>query len=317
VNGATIVITRPFDFTAALKAFERWRVTCAGGLPVIIQGLLSAQIANPHDVSSGRYYFCAGDSVSPTLQKAFQAAFAPLCECYGATEVCPVCWNRPGQVRVGSLGRPCEDVAIRLFDSDKRDVKPGEVGEICVQAKHLMIGYWQDPDATAAAVQGGWFHTGDLARCDADGYYWFAGRKKEIIIRGGSNISPQEVEAILYEHPAVAEAAVVGRPDDVWGEVVVAHIVLRQGHVLNEADLIAFAKERIADYKTPEAIVFHSELPKSATGKIQRRALREMQQDANGDGQPCPRRGVSDARGFISPGQGNPSPFAPPRGCER
>jgi long-chain acyl-CoA synthetase len=280
VNGATIVITRPFDFTGALKAFERWRVTCAGGLPVIIQGLLSAQIANRHDVSSGRYYFCAGDSVSPTLQNAFQAEFGILCEGYGTTEVHPICSNKPDQIRVGSIGRACEDVAIRLVDSENRDVKPGEVGEICVQAKHLMTGYWQDPNATAAAMQDGWFHTGDLAHCDAEGYYWFAGRKKKIIIRGGSNISPQEVEAVLYEHTAVSEAAVVGRPDDVWGEVVIAHIVVLQGCVLSEADLIAFAKERIADYKTPEAIVFHSELPKSATGKIQRRALREMQQAA-------------------------------------
>jgi long-chain acyl-CoA synthetase len=278
VNGATLVITRPFDFSAALEAFARWGVTLTFGLPVIFQGLLAAQIANPQDVDSGRFYICGGDCVSPALQEAFQAEFAPLCEHYGATEISPVCWNRPGQIRVGSLGTPCEDVAIRLLDPDKCDVNPGEVGEICVQAEHLMTGYWQDPDATAAAIQDGWFHTGDLARCDADGYYWFAGRKKEIIIRGGSNISPQEVEAVLYEHPAVAEAAVVGRPDAVWGEVVVAHIVLRQGHVPNESYLIAFARKRIADYKTPEVIIFHSELPKSATGKIQRRALREMQQ---------------------------------------
>jgi long-chain acyl-CoA synthetase len=278
VNGATLVITRPFDFSAALEAFARWRVTLTFGLPIIFQGLLAAQIANPHDVSSGRFYLCGGDSVTPALQKAFQAEFDPLCEMYGATEISPVCWNRPSQIRVGSLGTPCEDVVIRLLDSENRDVKPGEVGEICVQAKHLMTGYWRDPDATAAAMQDGWFHTGDLAHCDADGYYWFGGRKKEIIIRGGSNISPQEVEAVLYEHPAVSEAAVVGRPDTVWGEVVVAHIVLRPGNVLNGPDLISFARERIADYKTPETVIFHSELPKSATGKIQRRALREMQQ---------------------------------------
>jgi long-chain acyl-CoA synthetase len=278
INGATTVITRPFDFSAALKAHTRWRVTYTIGLPVIFEGLLAAQIATPHDVSSGRFYFCGGDSVSPALQKAFRAAFAPICEAYGTTEIVPVCWNRPSEIRVGSLGTPAEGVAIRLLDSENRDVKLGEVGEICVQAKHLMTGYWQDPDATAAAIRDGWFHTEDLARCDADGYYWFAGRKKEIIIRGGSNISPQEVEAVLYEHPAVSEAAVVGRPDAVWGEVVVAHIVLRQGYLLNEPDLIAFARERIADYKTPEAIVFHAELPKSATGKIQRRTLREMEQ---------------------------------------
>jgi long-chain acyl-CoA synthetase len=140
-----------------------------------------------------------------------------------------------------------------------------------------MTGYWQDPDSTAWALRGGWFHTGDLARCDADGYYWFAGRKKEIIIRGGSNISPQEVEAAICEHPAVSEVGVVGRPDPVWGETVSAWVALRPGKAVAEADLIAFARERLADYKTPERIIFLSELPKGPSGKIQRRALREME----------------------------------------
>jgi long-chain acyl-CoA synthetase len=140
-----------------------------------------------------------------------------------------------------------------------------------------MTGYWQDPDSTASALRGGWFHTGDLAHCDADGYYWFAGRKKEIIIRGGSNISPQEVEAAICEHPAVGEVAVIGRPDPVWGETVTAWVVSRPGKAVAEADLIAFARDRLADYKTPERIIFVSELPKGPTGKIQRRALREME----------------------------------------
>jgi long-chain acyl-CoA synthetase len=160
-----------------------------------------------------------------------------------------------------------------LVDFDGRDVKSGDVGEICVQAPHLMIGYWQDPEATAAVVRNGCFHTGDLASCDKDGFYWFAGRRKEIIIRGGSNISPQEVEAVLYQHPAVGEAGVVGRPDHIWGAVVVAFVVLRSGQAVTEAELIAFARERLADYKTPENVIFRDELPKGPTGKIQRRAL--------------------------------------------
>jgi long-chain acyl-CoA synthetase len=136
-----------------------------------------------------------------------------------------------------------------------------------------MIGYWQDPDATTEAVRNGWFNTGDLATCDQDGFYWFAGRRKEIIIRGGSNISPQEVEAVLYQHPAVGEVGVVGRPDPIWGEVVVAFVALRSGQAATEAELIAFARNRLADYKTPECIVFRDTLPKGPTGKIQRRAL--------------------------------------------
>jgi long-chain acyl-CoA synthetase len=273
LNGATVVITRPFDFRGVLEAYGRWGCTYTVGLPVMFHGLLQAQTEMPQDMASGRFYFSGGDSASPALQEAFQAAFGPVCEAYGMTEIAPAAWNCPGHVRVGSIGQPGEGVAFRLVDSDDHDVKSGDVGEICVRGPHLMIGYWQDPDATTAAVRNGWFHTGDLARCDVDGFYWFAGRKKEIIIRGGSNISPQEVEAVLYQHPAVGEVGVVGRQDHVWGEVVVAFVALRSGQAVTEAELIAFARERLADYKIPVSVIFRAELPKGPTGKIQRRAL--------------------------------------------
>jgi len=278
LNGATVVITRPFEFEPVLRSFARWGSTYAAGLPVMLQGLLEAQIATPHDVSAGRFYFAGGDSVSPALQHASEPVLGAICEVYGATEIAPASWNRPGQVRVGSIGLPGDGVTFRLVDAAGREVEPGQVGEIYVRGPHLSVGYWQDPDATSAAFEDGWFHTGDLARCDAEGYYWFAGRKKEIIIRGGSNVSPQEVEVVLCDHPAVAEAAVVGRPDPVWGEAVAAHVVLRPHCAVTEAALIAFARERLADYKLPESVVFRSELPKGPTGKVQRRALRTTQQ---------------------------------------
>jgi long-chain acyl-CoA synthetase len=270
VHGATVVITRPFEVDSSLDAFARWNCTYTLGLPVIFESLLRAQIAVPRDVASGRFFFCGGDSVAPALQQAFSPVFAPICEVYGLTEVTPASWNRPGDVRVGSIGRPGDDVQFRLVDAETLPVTPGAVGEICIKAPHQMVGYWQD-----AGTGNGWFRTGDLARADTDGFYWFSGRKKEIIVRGGCNVSPQEVEGVFYEHPAVAEAAVVGRPHAFWGETVVAHIALRPGIRLDEQELIAFAKERLADYKTPEAVVFHSELPKGPTGKLQRRALRE------------------------------------------
>jgi long-chain acyl-CoA synthetase len=274
LNGATVVITRPFDFESVLQAYAKWSCTYTMGLPVVFHGLLQAYTEAPQDVASGRFYFCGGDSVPPALQEAFQPVLGTICEAYGMTEIAPASWNRPGDVRVGSIGRPGDGIAFRLVDSDGRDVQFGEVGEICLQGPHLMTGYWHDPDATRAAIRNGWFHTGDLARRDADGFYWFAGRKKEIIVRGGSNISPQEVEAVLYQHPAVSEVGVVGRPDHLWGEIVVAFVVLRSGQVATEAELIAFARNRLADYKTPENVIFRTELPKSPSGKIQRRALR-------------------------------------------
>jgi long-chain acyl-CoA synthetase len=278
LTGASIVITRPFEFEAVLRSFSRWGSTYVFGLPLMLQGLLEAQIATPHDVSAGRFYFAGGDSVSPALQRAAEPVLGTVCEAYGATEIAPASWNQPGQVRVGSIGLPGVGVRFRLVDAAGRDVEPGQMGEIYVRGPHLAVGYWQDPDATSAAFGDGWFHTGDLACCDAEGYYWFAGRKKEIIIRGGSNISPQEVEAVLCDHPAVAEAAVVGLPDPVWGEALAAYVVLRPQCGVTEAALIAFASERLADYKLPESVVFRSELPKGPTGKVQRRALRTKQQ---------------------------------------
>jgi long-chain acyl-CoA synthetase len=243
LNGATVVLLPRIEPMSVLQAFQRHRCTCTLGLPTQFHALAQAQSATPHDVSSGRFYFCGGDSVSPALQEAFERAMGrSVHEAYGATEAAPLIYNRPGRVRVGSMGQAAEGVRIRLLDSEGRDVALGEVGEICIQSAVLMIGYWNDPEATTNAIRDGWFHTGDLARCDADGYYWFAGRTKQIIIRGGSNVSPQEVESVLVEHPLIREAAVIGRPDRVWGEIVVAYVVLQAGQSLTDEELIAFAR---------------------------------------------------------------------------
>lgn len=275
VNGTTTVITQPFDFDGALNAFERWRATYIVTLPVILQCLLKRQTESPRDLSSARLIFGGGDSVTPALQQAFARSIAPIWEIYGATEITPAAWNRPGEVRDGSIGKPGKGIEFRLADEHGSEVRPGCVGEIYVRGPQMAIGYWRDPEAARSVFRNGWFRSGDLAACDADGFYWFAGRKKEIIIRGGSNISPQEVEAALCEHSAVAEAGVVGRKDALWGEIVIAHVALRPGEQLEEQELLTFARERLADYKVPAAVIFHSELPKGATGKIQRRALRD------------------------------------------
>jgi long-chain acyl-CoA synthetase len=277
-NGATTVITRPFEFQNSLDAIAQWNCTYLFGLPVMFRLLLEAQLSAPRNVSSARSCFCGGDSVQPALQNAFQRSFSHICEAYGATEITPMAWNRPGEIRVGSIGKPGDRIELRLADSRGNDVEAGQVGEIYVRGPQLTKGYWQDAEATTAAFDRGWFRTGDLAHMDSDGYYWFAGRKKEIIIRGGSNVSPQEVEAVLHEHPSVAEVAVVGRPHPIWGETVVAHVVLQPAQQLEESELIAFARERLAEYKLPETVVFRSDLPKSPTGKIQRRELRGEQQ---------------------------------------
>lgn len=278
LNGATVAIAPALDPGAILETFERWRGTYTIALPASLHNLVQAQMTAPRDVSSGRTYFSGGDSVAPALQRTFRTVMGlPLCEMYGMTEIAPASWNPPERVRIGSIGRLGEGIRFRLLDAEDRDVQPGGIGEVCVQGPHLMTGYWLDPDVTVASMRCGWFHTGDMARCDEDGYYWFAGRKKEIIIRGGSNISPQEVEAAVCEHPAVSEAAVIGRKHPVLGETVAAWVVLRAGMTVSEADLIAFTRKRLADYKTPDRVIFLSELPKSPVGKIQRRELRERE----------------------------------------
>src|SRR5262249_53924691 len=159
---------------------------------------------------------------------------------------------------------------------------------ILVQSPGAMVGYWNDPEATAATLQEGWLRTGDLGRLDEDGYYCFVGRKKEIIVRGGSNISPLEVEEALYEHPAVREAGVVGVPDEAWGEVVHAYVVLHEGAAVEAAELTQFLAGRLAAYKIPESVIFLPELPKGLTGKLQRKALRDRSiavRAAQGSGQ--------------------------------
>jgi len=161
-------------------------------------------------------------------------------------------------------------------DAAGQDVPVGETGELLVRSPSVCVEYWNDPDATRAALEDGWLNTGDLASCDADGYYWFRGRKKEIIIRAGSNISPQEVEEALYRHAAVGEVGVVGQPDPVYGEIVTAFVVLRKGYHAGPEELREFAKERLADYKVPEKFVFLPDLPKGPTGKVHRRSLKEM-----------------------------------------
>jgi long-chain acyl-CoA synthetase len=187
--------------------------------------------------------------------------------------------NQPlhlGERRPGSIGKPFGDVSIRLEDAQGNEVSMGEVGEIVVFSGAVTLGYWNDPDNTQAALKNGGMHTGDLARRDEDGYLWFAGRIKDIIIRGGSNISPGEVEEVLYAHPAVYEAAVVGVPCSELGQRVRAYVALKPGAQATDRDLTDWVAKYIAGYKVPESIAFLAALPKGLTGKVHRKSLRDQ-----------------------------------------
>jgi acyl-CoA synthetase (AMP-forming)/AMP-acid ligase II len=177
--------------------------------------------------------------------------------------------------RLASAGVARTDVEVRIVDEADREVGPGEVGEVVVRGEIVMAGYWNQPEATAEVLRGGWLHTGDIGMMDERGYLYLLDRKKDLIISGGNNIYPREVEEVLQRHPAVYEVAVIGVPDPLWGESVHAVVALRPGQVVTEEELIAFCREHLASYKKPRSVEFVAELPKNAYGKILKRELRE------------------------------------------
>jgi long-chain acyl-CoA synthetase len=197
----------------------------------------------------------------------------------GMTELVPICINRPERIRAGSVGEPTEGMEVRIVDDTGASVERGAIGELVARTPAMMMGYWNDPEATAAAIRDGWLYTGDLAREDEDGYYWFAGRKKEIIIRGGSNVAPQEVEEVLLRHPSVFQAGVVGMPDPELGESVIAFVSLRdQSSACCESELIAYARQFLSDHKVPGKVHFLADMPLGTTGKVSRKSLKESLQ---------------------------------------
>jgi long-chain acyl-CoA synthetase len=279
VTGGTCVLAPAFDAPVVLDLIERFQCSFTFGLPPMVQLLLEEQARKPREVRSLRTFLAGGDRVPLSTQERFQALFGiPLRECYGMTEMGLAVFNPADAIRSGSLGKALEGVELRVVNSHGKDTPEGEIGEIAVRSPACFAGYWDDPVATGEALPDGWLRSGDLARRDADGYLWFEGRQKEIIVRDGMNISPQEVEQAIYDHPAVLEVAVIGMPDpdEVHGEQVLAFVSLRDGLVTDEQELRDHARQRLADHKVPDRILFLKDLPKGITGKVQRRALKEM-----------------------------------------
>ena len=238
---------------------------------------MEEQDARPREVRFVRLCLAGGDSVPVTLQEGFRTLFGvPVRELFGMTESAPITCIREHGLRNGSVGPALDIVDTRVADTTGAALGDNQVGELQVQSPGNCVGYWDDAAATAATFADGWLRTGDLVRRDADGFFWFEGRLKQIIVRGGSNISPQEVEEVLYQHPVVLEAGVVGMPDPVYGEKVVAFVALRDGVAVDERELRDFVHSRIAEYKTPERIIFLTNLPKGLTGKVERRVLKDL-----------------------------------------
>ena len=275
--GACLTLVPKFDPGETLETMQRDRVTHFYGVPTMFGALLHHPERDSFDTSALRNCLTGGASMPVEVLRGFEEAFgAKVLEGYGLSETSPVSSsNHPDMERKpGSIGVPIEGVEMKLVDEDDNEVPQGEVGEIVIRGHNIMKGYWQRPEATAEAMRGGWFHSGDMARTDEDGYFYIVDRKKDLIIRGGYNVYPREVEEVLYEHPKIREAAVVGVPDDEWGEEIGAAVVLCEGEELEPAEVSSYVKERIAAYKYPRVVWFVEELPKGPTGKILKREIK-------------------------------------------
>jgi long-chain acyl-CoA synthetase len=278
---ATISLLARFDPGAALAAMERDNVTIFAGVPTMYWALLNYPEAEKYDLKkiadNLRLSVSGGSAMPVEVMKAFEERFSvKILEGYGLSETSPVAtFNRVDKVsKPGSVGLPVWGVDVRVVDEDGNDVPQGDLGEIVIRGHNVMKGYYQKPEATAEAFHHGWFHSGDIGRFDEEGYLYIVDRVKDMIIRGGLNVYPREVEEVLMSHPDVSLAAVVGVPHERHGEEVKAFVVLKEGAELTEDALMAWSKSMMADYKYPRQIVFRDTLPMNATGKILKRELR-------------------------------------------
>lgn len=279
--GGRVVVARTIDAHEILPLLREQRPTVLAMIPAALSALIHDHGLRPHDFDSLRVCRAGADKVSTELLHEFAAAAGfPIVEGYGMTEVGLATLNPPdGTIKQGSIGPPISGYRIALRDEDGNQVEDESVGRIWINTRSRMAGYWEAPEATAEVIVDEWLDSGDLARADQDGYLWFFGRKKQVIVHDGSNISPYEVEGALVEHPAIALAGAVGVHDAVHGENVRAYVTLAEGAERPAAaDLIVFARERIG-YKAPEEVVVLEEMPLNPTGKIDRVALKRMAED--------------------------------------
>ena len=275
----TLVLIPRFEPGAVIDAIERHRCTIFSGVPTMYFGLLQADISG-RDLSALRVGVSGGAAIPGEVIRAFEEKFpgVVILEGYGLSETASTTtFNVSAEQRkVLSIGKPIWGVEVRVADEDGKPLPPGpgNVGEIVIRGHNVMKSYYKNPDATAEAFRGGWFHTGDLAYVDDDGYLFVVDRKKDLVIRGGYNVYPREVEEVLFAHAAVAEAAVIGRPDEKLGEEILAFVVTKPGATITPEELIAYCKERLAAYKYPRDVRIADELPKGPTGKILKQELR-------------------------------------------
>jgi long-chain acyl-CoA synthetase len=272
----SMILSKGFSPKEFLPRLARYQATAFSGVPTVYAILNNLPDAEQYDLSSLRFCICGAAPMPVEVFETFERKYkAFILEGYGLSEgTCASSINPlDGNRKIGSIGLPLQGQEIRIVDDQAQEVPKGQVGEIVVRGENLMQGYYRNPQATADTLKDGWLHTGDLGHEDGDGYFFIAGRKKEMIIRGGENIYPKEIEEVLYKHPGVLDAAVVGIPDKIWGEEVGAFIVPKEGVELKDAEIIDYCKSKLANYKCPRMVFFWDALPKTATGKIQKNKI--------------------------------------------
>jgi long-chain acyl-CoA synthetase len=276
--GGCLSIVPRFEPKAVLDGLERDRCTVLPGVPTMLHALALQDISG-RDLSGLRVAVSGGASLPEDVMRTFEGMYGiNVLEGYGLSETASTCsFNRPEDRKALSIGKPIWGVQMRVADPNDRPLPPGRdhAGEILIRGHNVMKGYLGQPEVTAATLRGGWLHTGDIGYMDDDGFYFIVDRIKDLVIRGGYNVYPREIEEVLYAHPGILEAAVIGKPDERLGEEVVAVVVRREGADLDAEDVIAYTRERLAAYKYPREVRFVAELPKGPSGKILKTSLRE------------------------------------------
>jgi len=256
------------------------KATMAPGVPAMYVNMINYEKLKTYNISSIKYCFSGAAPMPVEVLEEFEEVTGGIIlEGFGMTETSPVTHINPmsGQRKVGSIGMPLPDTVAKVVDVEtgSKEVPPGEVGELLVKGPQIMKGYWRKPEETNTVLKNGWMYTGDLATMDEDGFFFIVGRKKDMIISSGFNVYPREIEEVLYEHPKVKDASVIGIPHKKRGETVKAFIVLKEGETATEKEIIQYCKQHVAAYKVPTTVEFRDKLPKTMVGKVLRRKLRE------------------------------------------
>lgn len=293
-KGGTLILRKRFRPHEILESIQKYRVTLLELPATVYQFILLECDLNQYDLGSVRYYFTGGERVPKTMLKEYYRKGITISQIFGQTEASTITFLSPDDavLKIGSVGLPVFHGEVKIVDKMGKEVSPAEVGEIIIRGPTLMSGYWNRPELTSETIRDGWLYTGDLAKADEEGYVYIVDREKDMYISGGENIYPAEIEKVLHSHPKILDTGIVGVPDEKWGEVGKAFVVLKQGETMSNGEIFEFLRGKVAKYKIPKYVEFIEELPKTASGKIQKFLLKEWHKNRA--------QGAKDSRGQVT-----------------